>query len=320
MRQSFVVLGLAVLLAACEGPTYNTTNNSTQDADTMPNFFSFFTAADLGSTKIVAGSNLGMGNRGATQKMLDLSVDNKYAAPLIVSIRTEYNTDQGTVSQDGTIIGPGYGTGAGQIGSPIVATLQWGVGGGKQEMTFDVPAPRFPDLFYPNPPQQQENNIGNGVQIPISASHVSLYVRNDGWLGPLTNPTGDYSGSPTQAKVIAFVGPDTGQSGGRIERTIFVAGGNMGGPPAATPLAVGGVMAIRPIPPLAKSVRFQRLPMNSTIQVTAQNNFGTTYREFPIAVNSEGPMLIDGMCQSIVITNTSAAAISYLQAVFDVTP
>lgn len=213
----------------------------------------------------------------------------------------------------------GTGTGAAQVGSPLIGSLLWGVGGGENQIDFDVPSPRFPGLFSPNPPQQPESNIGSGVQIAVNASHISLYVRNDAWLGPLTNPVGGTNiGSAVPAKVIAFVSPNASSNSPPLQRTIFVAGSNAGA--AADNLIAGGVVAIRPVPPFARSVRFARVPMGVPLTVQAANNVNVVFRQVDIPVNSEGPMLLDGFTHSLIIMNVGAPAITYLQAVFDVTP
>lgn len=360
----------------------------------LKNFFSDFGKDRLGATKLVRPA-LTANLRGDPQKLLDLTVDDKYAAPLIISIRSEYSTQQSTVSNtlapavviinatnaapivittavphglttgqsvtvtgvrgnlaanisttatvitpitfsldgsDGTLAGPytaggqvvatslgGTGTGIAQVGSPLVGTLLWGVGGGENQIDFDVPSPRFPDLFFPGPAQQAESNIGSGVQIAICASHVSLYVRNDAWLGPITNPLGGTNiGSVSPAKVIAFCGPNHGNNQPPLQRTIFVAGSDAGAP--ADNLPIGSTVAVVPVPPFARSVRFARIPSGSPLTVQAANNVGVVFRSVDIPVNSEGPMLLDGFTHGIRITNTGAVAITYLQAIFDVTP
>lgn len=213
----------------------------------------------------------------------------------------------------------GTGTGIAQVGSPLVGSLLWGVGGGENQVDFDVPSPRWPEWFFPGPAQQPEFNIGSGVQIAINASHVSLYVRNDAWLGPLTNPLGGNNiGSVSPAKVIAFCGPNASGNSPPLQRTIFVAGSDAGAP--ADNLAVGAAIPVNPIPPFAKSVRFQRIPNGTPLLVRALNNVNVGFRQSDIPVNSEGPMILDAFTQGIIIQNVGAVPITYLQAVFDVTP
>lgn len=362
---------------------------------TPTNFFDHFQKDRLGATKLVRPS-LTANLRGEPQKLLDLTVDDKFAVPLVISIRSEYSTQQATVSNtlsspvaivgatnaapivittavphgfvtgqnatvtgvrgnlaanlvttitvtgpttfsldgsDGTLagayLGPsgqvvvtslgGTGTGIAQVGSPLVGSLLWGVGGGENQIDFDVPSPRFPDFFFPGPNQQPESNIGSGVQIAVNASHVSLYVRNDAWLGPLTNPLGGTNiGSVSPAKVIAFASPSGSTNTPPLQRTIFCAGSDAGAP--ADNLAAGATVVVVPVPPFAKSVRFARIPSGTPLTVAAANNVNVVFRQVDIPVNSEGPMLLDGFTHGLRITNTAAVPITYLQAIFDVTP
>ncbi len=361
-------------------------------------FFQRFRSDELGATKVVTAAAIA-GQKGDPVKLLDLTAPDGMAAPMLISLRTEYSANQADVSNtlspvqaivnttnaipiavttgvahgfftgqsatvtgvrgnvaanisttitvtgpttftldgsNGTVVpgvnGPytaggqvvvtslgGTGTGAPQIGSPIVGILQWGVGGGQNQVEFDIPAPRFPALIFPaTPPNQPMNNIGNGMQIYVSTSHVSLYVRHDGNIAPLTNPL-DHVGSTLPVKVIGFVSPGEGSGRPPVERMIFCAGGLLPGPPAATPLIPGGVVVVT-LPPFAKVLRVQRLPIGTPVRVTAANNFGVTYREVQIPVNSEGPVNVDGFAQEIRIQNLAAVNIDFMQAVFDVTP
>lgn len=360
----------------------------------VENFFTLFQKDRLGATKLVSPS-LTANLRGDAQKLLDLTVDDKLAASLVISIRSEYSTQQSIVSntlapavpivgatnaapiaittaiphnlttgQSLTVTGVrgnlaanitttatvtgattftldgsngigagvytaggqlvatslgGTGSGIAQVGSPLVGSLLWGVGGGENQIDFDVPSPRFPAFFFPDPAQQPESNIGSGVQIAINASHVSLYVRNDAWLGPLTNPLGGTNiGSVSPAKVIAFCGPGNSTNTPPLQRTIFCAGSDAG--VVGDNLAAGATVVVAPVPPFAKSVRFARIPSGTPLTVTAANNVNVAFRQVSIPVNSEGPMMLDGFTQAIRITNAAAVPITYLQAIFDVTP
>lgn len=271
----------------------------------MNRFFAHFKdrQCELGTTKNVFPAAV-EGQKGEVIKMLSLSVPDTDAAPVLISLRTEYSVIDGIAG----------------IGSPIVGLLQWGVGGGENQLDFDIPAPRLPALIVPaTPPNQPTNNIGNGVQVFVSTSHISLYVRHDGNIGPLTNPTGDHVGSITPVKVICFVSPGEGSGRPALERTIMCAGGTAAGPPAATPLTPAAIVNVT-VPPFAKTARFQRLPYGTPLRVTSVNNFGVTYREVNVPVNDEGPIPIDAWAQEIRVQNTGAVNIDFLQVVFDVTP
>jgi hypothetical protein len=390
-RFLFVALTLTTLLAfpACE----KTGMEGEQEENPM-NFFSDFAADKLGTTAIIFANPV-RGMRGETKKMLDLSVPDKYACPLLVSCRTEYSTNQATVSQtigppspisgatnaapisittpaphglastmnvqiagvigniaangawvitvtglttftlngsDGTLSGAytgdgiyrslsigGTGTGQGQIGAPVVGLLQWGVGGGHQQVEFDIPAPRFPLLLEPfqRPDFQPMNNIGNGIQVPISGSHVSLTVRHDGNMSPINNPGLDFIGNLSPVKVICFVTPGS-VSASKVERTIFAVGGNAAGP--ISNLAPNATVIVN-IPPMARTVRLTRFPINTALNVQFRKNDGATYyRQVSVGVNDESPIDVDGMADGFAVLNSSAIDIRFLQAVFDVTP
>lgn len=216
------------------------------------------------------------------------------------------------------LVGPAVADGDALLGSPLVARIQWGVGGGKNELEIDIPAARLPELIPPLgfPANQPVPGIGNGTQIYLNVSHISVYARNDGNLSPLTAPGQDRVGGTTPAKIIAFVAPGASRGGPPLQRTIFVAGGqNIG-----FPLTPGNVVNV-PIPPFARRVRFQRLPIATTpLRVTFQNNFGGTYREFNIPINFEGPIDVEGFAQTLRIQNDGAVNVTELQAVFDVDP
>lgn len=232
------------------------------------------------------------------------------------------NGSDGTLSGAYTIGGTytaaspgGTGTGAANIGSPLVAVLQWGVGGGQNQVEFDVPPPKVVGLLTPTtvPPSQPVTNIGNGVQLSVGASHVSLYLRNDANLSPLITPgVGIIGNSLTPAKVIAFVSPGAMNDGTRVERTIFIAEG-------ISPFPVAGVVTLT-VPPFARTIRIQRAPTGTPIGLVFQNNVGNPYRNVDLGANDEGPISIDPVCQNIVVTNTGAVALPRCQAVFDVKP
>ena len=349
-----------------------------------------YPADKLGTTALVA-PNANIGQRGDLFKLLDLSVPNDEAEIVTVSIRSEYSTNQATVSQtltgpfpiigatnaapiaittptphglvtgqsvslnavggnvaaigawtitvtglttftlngsDGTLSGAytgggtytassagGTGSGAANIGSPLVAILQWGIGGGQNQVEFDVPPPKVVGLLTPTavPTSQPVTNTGNGVQVAIGASHISLYVRNDAALSPLISPgVSQIGNSLTPAKIIAFISPGQMNDGTRLERTIFIA-------ESISSFAVAATVTLT-VPPFARSIRVQRAPAGTPLAVVFQNNVGNPYRNVDLGPNDEGPIPIDPVCENIVITNTGAVALPRLQAVFDVKP
>jgi hypothetical protein len=222
-------------------------------------------------------------------------------------------TGGGTVLASST---GGTGTGAPNVGSPLVGILQWGVGGGQNQIEFDIPNPKLVQLLYPTnfPQSQPMTNTGMGVQIAVSASHISLYGRNDSNIAPLADPTAtDYVGNFIRpAKVIAFVSPGDIGSQGRLERTIYVA-------ESISSLA-GGAFVVISVPPFAQSLRIQRAPAGTPIGLSFSNNVGNPYRNVDLGPNDEGPIPLDPNCQTITLVNAGAIAIPRLQAVFDVRP
>lgn len=306
-----------LLLTACEGEDMRS-----------PTFFEKYGASELGSTKFIT-SSWSYGVRGQNQKMIDVSVEDAAACPVIVSIRTEYAIAPATVIPTAT---PGTGTvtqGAVSIGGPVVATVLFGVGGGQNQVEFDVPSPRWPDRIAPlgitDGNSQPMNNNGNGVQVYLGgASHVSVYVRNDGSVSSLANilnltpaaPT-DHIGNETPAKVIVHIQPASSSGGPAIERTIWVAGGVLN--LAASAIAPNN-QVYASIPPFAKSVRVQRIPEGGPITLKFADNTGHVYRTIDLGPNDEGPINFDSATDTIGFQNTGAANITQLQAVFNVTP
>jgi hypothetical protein len=296
MKHIGVVL---LLLTACQGEDMKSAT-----------FFEKYGASELGTTKYVT-ANAVIGMRGPEQKMIDVSVDDTGACPVVVSIRTEYEQTAA-------------------IGGPVVARVQWGVGGGQNQVEFDVPSPKLPSLTAPlgqSPDYQPMTNPGGGVQVYIGGtSHVSVYVRNDGNMASLANTLGqaalpaapnDYIGSPTPVKVIVHIEPAMGTGHPSVERTIWVAGGITG---QITSAITPGNAIVATVPPFGQSVRVQRTPSGLPVHLRFINNFGVTYREIDLGPNDEGPVSFDASTVSIAFQNTGAANITQLQAAFDVTP
>jgi hypothetical protein len=181
----------------------------------MGKFFKELRPSELGTTAYVQASGV-VGQRGAWSKLLDISVNDSDAEPLIVSLRAEYAIVNGVQ----------------RTGYPLVCYLLWGIGGAKNEVEFDLAVGRLPTQLVLEGAVNGTNdlqpmiNYGNGVQVHISASHVSLYVRNDGAVSPLTAPGGDWIGDQTGiAKVQAFIAPGDTTRQNTLERTIWLAGG-----------------------------------------------------------------------------------------------
>jgi hypothetical protein len=268
-------------------------------------FFQKYGQSELGTTKVVI-SGQAIGFRGPLQKMIDVSVDDEGACPVIVSARVEYQQDAG---------------GAAQIGGPIVGIVQWGIGGGENQLEFDIPSARLANNVAPvgfDANFQPMTNVGNGVQVYLGgASHVSIYVRHDGQISPLTNPGVNNIGATVPAKVIVHIQPGEASGKPPVERTIFAAGSAAD---AAADHLIPTAFVNISIPPFAKSVRIQRRPGNLPVDLWFSNNFGVNYRRTSLGTNNEGPVAIDCASEQLRVFNTGAVDISYLQAVFDVTP
>lgn len=275
-------------LAACD---------QTAERNAM-SFFEKYSAPELGTTKFVDPAP-NAGERGPLIKMVDISVEDNQAMPVTVSVRTEYTINPVTANP--------------AIGMPLVGILQWGIGGGENQVEFDIPSPRFPNNVSPagNMPNSPMNNIGQGVQLYLSgASHVSLYVRNDARMSPLVTPGVSVIGFTESAKVIAFISPG-GSQNARIERSIYLSTN-------VSPLAAGATVRLT-VPPFAKSVRFERRE-NQPLTLNFFNNSSVIVRDSTVPVNFEGPIPISTSTADILVTNSGALATTWLIAVFDVTP
>jgi hypothetical protein len=236
------------------------------------------------------------------QKMIDVSSDDAAAVPVCVSFRTEYDRDPNT--------------GADAVGGPIVGIVQWGVGGGKNEVEFDIGSPRTPAGLAPGIPNfQPMNNVGQATQVQLGGtSHVSVYVRHDGSVSPLTAPGADVIGFLAGVKVIAFVSPGVSNKA-PIERTIVVS-------TFTSPLGIAGAIAVNP-PPFAKSVRIERIDSAGLLppmQLDFFNSLGQIARRIPVPTNGEGPYPFSASTNWILVTNLGPNVVHWCSLVFDVTP
>lgn len=285
-------------------------------------FFDKYTAPELGTTKVVTPALLpsglpppalpfvvNPGVRGTPVKMLDISCPDKYAMPVTVSVRAEYDIDPNTQLPS--------------VGGPLVGTLQWGVGGAENQIEFDIPSARVPDRMAPTGdfPHAPMTLNGNGLQIYLAGtSHVSLTVRNDASLCPLTAPAGiNTIGFVAPAKILAFVSPG-GSPRNPVERIIVVS--TLAAPMAVAPAPTSNVELT--VPPFAKSVRFERYnasllvePLRILFYTTAGSGL---LRIVNLGANDEGPILLSPSTGQIGIDNAGASVVNQLNAVFDVTP
>jgi len=160
---------------------------------------------------------------------------------------------------------------------------------------------------------------GNGVQIFLAGtSHVSLTVRNDGSLCPLTNPAGiNTIGFVAPAKVIAYVSPG-GVQASKVERVIVAS-------MITDPLPAVGInfVDVTP-PPFSKSVRFDRYNASllvEPLQIILSNQVGGNILQIVyLGANDVGPIPLSPAVGSVRIVNTGASAVNQLNTVFDVTP
>jgi hypothetical protein len=153
----------------------------------------------------------------------------------------------------------------------------------------------------------------SGVSLCVPASSVRVYARNDNNIGLVWQPNviiGSDSEEDRDPTVNASVcyGEVFGANK-HLKRTVYIVD-------SGVPMTVGGFATIG-IPPFAKSVRFPRQSMATTLGVTFVTIFGTTFGVYPIAVGSDGPLEIPPGSTTILISNTSAITISDLAAVFD---
>ncbi len=304
-RKWFFVLYLASIGMACE---------PAQGESDMTNFFDGLGATDLGTSKLILPGPIG--ERGQWIKMIDISRKDDLATSLNVSFRTEYDSN---VSPPAS-------------GNPVVGYLLWGVGGSRSEVEFDIPPNKTPADLAPsgrgnNAPMA---NVGGGLQVNISASHVSVYVRHDGnlasivhteksWAAVPPGPPVQVIGDPNAARVLTFVSPGTGPMS-PLQRTIHVVGGTTF-PPGVTNLLNPAEGVVITVPPFAKRVRFQRgEPDLESLRVVCMTSANPVLRSFSVPVGFEDWIALDPTTTRLTITNSSAAIIGSLQAVFDVTP
>jgi hypothetical protein len=199
--------------------------NDGSDTMEIESFWTQFRQDELGSTKLVQpGFNLGDNGTARQVKAIELHADDRYATPMLISLRAEYGIDENTISpvlSEPTpgvevIAGGNAGTGIPLIGFPLVARLEWGTGGGRNAIEFDIPSVKVPgvgplDPVVTPPASQPVIDPGQGVMVYISASAVTVTLRHDGNLAPLSSfgagfgNAVDRIGSPLNAKVKTFV-------------------------------------------------------------------------------------------------------------------
>lgn len=318
IHRQWVLFFYLTTFAACEPP---------EDEPMSQNFFQKYSAPELGTTKFIDPGLLPNaapppnfvvlpGTRGQQAKMLDVSCDDAAAVPVTVSIRTEYDIDPNT--------------GNPATGGPLVGTLLWGIGGAFNQLEFDIPSARVPDHLAPTNDYPHAPMIlsGNGVQIYLSgASHVSLDVRNDGSVAPLTNPASLFPiGFVAGAKVLAFVSPGSG-SNRPVERSIVLA---IQSDPLVPVGAVPGTFVEVTVPPFTKTVRFERFsslgaagsagPVEPLYLEFFDRSLGNLIRTTDLGANEEGPIPLSTSTVNIRVYNTGAHNCSRLTAIFDVTP
>lgn len=305
-------------LSACEGDPMGTED-----------ILDSFPADKLGTSTIVfPDGTLGNNGEKTKKKLIEISVPDGKDTPLLVSVRCEYAINMPAVSQTigpgGALIGP-TGTGAPILGFPIVGRVEWGVGGALNAVEFDIPSAKNSAFLSPigRPDSQPVTDIGNGVQVYVTGSSVRLFVRNDGNIAPLT-AFGGFPGAAVATagrafpvKVQAFVSRGQSRGGAPLVRVIYIAAAYEGGS-----LPAGGEIRVT-IPPFARRVRFFRSPIDATsLAVDSFDTFSglNTLRNFLVPVNVDGPFELQPTEGFLSVTNTSATAITAMQAVFDVDP
>jgi hypothetical protein len=249
-------------------------------------------------------------------------VPNEDASLVTVSCRAEYTT---TLDVNGNAVDT--------IGFPAVGVVQWGVGGGINELEFDIPSAKFPGYIppYGSPGMFQPLSLNaNGVQFTISASHVSVYIRHDGGLTPILANGADIIGDLRPIRVSCFVGPGGTASENMPLRRSFYAVGGTGAVyyplvfPANITLAPGAFVTV-PVPPFAKSMAFYRVGVGLTtppLEVWCSPNanlaLGNPIINIPVGNNDFFPL--DPITGTLVVFNRGATDINYLRVSFDVTP
>jgi len=341
MKFFLILVRISFLLAAssCDYTTVVEKDSTMATSNSDP-FFSHFEgkASKLGSSQIIQPSiiwsvpPLGLyptafGVRGGLVPLLQVSVPDEDASLVTVNCRSEYETTQ---DSRGNVVPA--------VGSPAVAVIQWGTGGGRHELEFDIPSAKFP-MYMPLggfPAENQPLSImGNGVCFTVAASHVTVSVRHDGGLNPLNNLGGDFIGDLRPIRASCFIGPGSNTSLTQVKRSIVAVGGTSLfsyptlAPPfspfvATVPLAAGASVLV-PVPPFAKTVSFYRHGAADEVPplivyCNPDANLASIYQVLHVGVNNVESFEIDGQVQTLTIANVGANPIYYMAVVFDVTP
>jgi hypothetical protein len=144
------------------------------------------------------------------------------------------------------------------VGGPITGIIEFGNGSATSRIEFDIPAPSCTPSFTTTPSDQLIPPMG-GVSIPICASSIRVYARNDATMSLISTVApgviGYYSNadgpdSPTYTKdpqIGAFVGYGQTMGGNsHLYKTIYL--GYLGGWPSGSLSNIG-------IPAYARYVR-----------------------------------------------------------------
>lgn len=298
-----ITITLSIALGACGDETM-----------IIPNFFinedgtPRFKATELGNTTLVP-PNAVASSRGDPRKILNVIAPDQFAQPVTINLRVEYSIVE--VLPGGAVPA---NLGADQIGFPIVALVKWGTGGAYQQIEFDVPPAIRADVNAPlaTPGARPVTDLGSGVNITLSGAAFEVQVRNDGSLSHLVAPTVVAPiGSPTPAKVMATLGPAAPGGNAPVRRVIYVAGDGQN--------LAAGIGVLVPIPPLAKRVRFMRIPIDTTpLTVEMLDPTAVVILSVPVPVNSDGPLELHPNVRILRVINNGAVPITSLQVVYDV--
>jgi hypothetical protein len=204
------------------------------------------------------------------------------------------------------------------IGGPVTGIIEFGNGSANSRIEFDIPSPSCTPGFVTFPDEQLTPLIG-AVSIPICASSIRVYARNDatvallGYLNKIAVPPeviGNYNNVVSdddpiitrEPKVGAFVGygPNNGGNS-HLYKTIYV------GTFAASPAAGSRIDHIG-IPAYARYVRIlcdNQAAATFTIRFSGMAS--TQFQLYSIVANAIAPIPVPPGAWQLSIQSTTAS-------------
>jgi len=243
-------------------------------------------------------------------RMIDLSCDGRRAQTAVVTIAMLCRQGLGTTTST---------TIENFIGGPLTGIIEFGNGSAFSRIEFDLqeasitPSPFSPSPYQLIPPM-------GAVSIPICASSIRVYVRNDATMPLVVNPDitiGHYDTLPDfytiEPEIGAFVGYGlTLKGNSNLYRTIYI--GRLGPYGEIGPVPYGRTyMTAIGIPAYSRFVRIlgsmKKLAFYEIDFLGPVDNLafglGTTLANYSVAINDINPIPVPPGATQIKITNMS---------------